>query len=174
MTQPSPARPTVNPAALLELRLNLAGRAISAEEADYDARRAVWNAAVDALPALIVRALDVGDVARTIRFARAQRLPLAVRSGGHSPAGFGTVDRGVVLDLSEMKGIAVEPETRRVRVEPGLTWGEVAGALHPHGLAVTAGDVPTVGVGGLTQGVGLAGLSGSTASPSTVCGPWNS
>lgn len=156
MTQPSPAvRPTVNPAALLALRLNLAGRAVTSDEADYDARRGVWNAQVDAHPALIVRAWDAGDVARTVAFARAQRLPLAVRSGGHSPAGFGTVERGVVLDLSEMKGLTVDPETRHVRLEPGLTWGEVARALQPHGLAITAGDVPTVGVGGLTQGGGI-------------------
>ncbi|GBF06189.1 hypothetical protein DAERI_070187 [Deinococcus aerius] len=155
MTELSPVRPTVNPAALLELRLNLAGRAITSEASEYGARRAVWNAAADAFPALIVQPLDAGDVARAVRFARTQRLPLAVRGGGHSPAGFGTVDRGVVIDLSLMRAVAVEPETRRVRVEAGATWGEVAAHLHPHGLAITAGDVPTVGVAGLTQGGGI-------------------
>ncbi|GBF06761.1 FAD linked oxidase domain protein [Deinococcus aerius] len=148
MTHPSPA-------ALLELRLSLAGRALSSEQPEYEVRRPVWNAQVDAHPALIVQPQDAGDVARTLRFARGQRLPVAVRSGGHSPAGFGTVERGVVIDLSGMRGIEIDPDTRRVRLEPGLTWGEVARALEPHGLAITAGDVPTVGVGGLTQGGGI-------------------
>ena len=155
MNQSPPIRPTVNPAALLDLHLNLAGRAVTSDEAEYDAFRGVWNAAADAHPALIIRAKSAGDVARTVAFARAQHLPLAVRSGGHSPAGFGTVERGVVLDLSEMKGIEVDPDSRRVRLEAGLTWGEVAGHLHPHGLAITAGDVPSVGVAGLTQGGGI-------------------
>lgn len=131
------------------------GEVLLPASARYAQARGVWNAAVDLHPAAIVRPLNARDVACAVRFARAHALPLAVRSGGHSPAGFGTVEGGLVIDLSQMKAISVEADTRRVRVEAGLTWGEVAEALQPHGLAITAGDTPTVGVGGLTQGGGI-------------------
>ncbi|THF86737.1 FAD-binding oxidoreductase [Deinococcus sp. KSM4-11] len=125
-------------------------------QAGYDDIREVWNAAGrDVTPALVVRPADAHAVAHAVRFAAGIGLPLAVRSGGHSPAAFGTVQDGLVIDLTALKAINIDPDTRRVRVEPGLTWGEVAAALHEHGLAITAGDVATVGVGGLTQGGGI-------------------
>lgn len=116
---------------------------------------AVWNAACAARPALIARPASAEGVAQALRYARVQRLPVAVRGGGHSPAGFGTLQGGLVIDLSGMKALTVDPASRHVRLEPGLTWGEVAAALHEHGLAITAGDVATVGVAGLTQGGGI-------------------
>ncbi|PNY79465.1 FAD-binding oxidoreductase [Deinococcus koreensis] len=132
------------------------GTLIRRGEAGYDGARAVWNAAADDLrPALIARPQDAAGVAQAVRHAVAQGLPLAVRGGGHSPAGFGTVQDGLVIDLRGMKGLQIDPASRHVRLEPGLTWGEVAGALQVHGLAITAGDVAAVGVGGLTQGGGI-------------------
>lgn len=122
----------------------------------YDQAREVWNATGrDLMPAMIVRPHTAAAVAHAVRFARGVGLPIAVRSGGHSPAALGTIDRGLVIDLSALTAIDIDPVTRLVRVQPGLTWGEVAGALHPHGLAITAGDVGSVGVGGLTQGGGI-------------------
>ena len=143
------------PAALLELRRTLKGQMFTADQREYEHLRKVWNAAVDAFPALIVQAEDAADAAHAVTFARAQNLLLAVRSGGHSPAGFGTVNGGVLLDLSRMKGFDLDPETCQVRLESGLTWGEVADRMHPHGLALTSGNVATVGVGGMTQGGGI-------------------
>ncbi|MFC4453907.1 FAD-dependent oxidoreductase [Deinococcus sonorensis] len=140
---------------LRPLAAALMGEVLTPESAGYQEARQVWNGAVDLHPAAIVRPLQAQDVAEAVRFARRHALPVAVRSGGHSPAGFGTVEGGLVIDLSQMTGLTVDPATRRVQVEPGLTWGEVADALQPHGLAITAGDTPTVGVGGLTQGGGI-------------------
>ncbi|SMB82748.1 FAD-binding oxidoreductase [Deinococcus hopiensis] len=131
------------------------GEVLLPPSARYEEVRGVWNAAADLYPAAIVRPLNAREVACAVRFARASSLPLAVRSGGHSPAGFGTVEGGLVLDLSAMKAISADPQTRRVWVQPGLTWGEVADSLQSYGLAITAGDTPTVGVGGLTQGGGI-------------------
>ncbi len=131
------------------------GEVLLPSSAGYEQARLVWNGDVNLYPAAIVRPLDAGEVASAVRFARSHGLPVAVRSGGHSPAGFGTVEGGLVIDLSRMTAISVNPDTCRVQVEAGLTWGAVAEALQPYGLAITAGDTPTVGVGGLTQGGGI-------------------
>ncbi|ULH17562.1 FAD-binding oxidoreductase (plasmid) [Deinococcus sp. KNUC1210] len=137
------------------LAASLKGELLLPTSAAYEQARRVWNAAVDLYPAAIVRPAHAPDVAQAVRFARTHRLPVAVRSGGHSPAGFGTVEGGLVIDLSSMKAISLDAATRRVWAEPGLTWGEVASFLQPYDLAITAGDTPTVGVGGLTQGGGI-------------------
>ena len=132
------------------------GACVLADDAGFDAARAVWNAAADDLrPVLITRPSGAAGVAQAVRFAARTGLPLAVRSGGHSPAGFGTVQGGVVIDLSGMKAMFIDSRTRRIHLQPGLTWGEAAAALHEHGLAITSGDVASVGVGGLTQGGGI-------------------
>jgi FAD/FMN-containing dehydrogenase len=125
------------------------------ENPDYEAARGVWNGAFDRHPALIVRCAGVEDVIAAVHFAREQALPLSVRSGGHSVAGYGTNEGGMVLDLSCMKAIRIDPERCTARIEPGLTWGEVSNALQPSGLALTAGDTATVGVGGLLLGGGI-------------------
>jgi FAD/FMN-containing dehydrogenase len=136
------------------LRSRLQGEILRPGDEEYDSARAIWNGSAEGQPALIVRCADAVDVSAAITFARAEGLPIAVRSGGHSVAGHSTSD-GVVIDLSSMKGMEVDVDRRVARLEPGLTWGEVARTLHPHGLGITAGDTASVGVGGLTLGGGI-------------------
>lgn len=140
--------------ALMLLRAGLHGDVILPDTFEYDTARAVWNGIADARPTLIVRCRTVSDVVASVSFAHEQELPVSVRSGGHSVAGHST-GNGIVIDLSPMKGIAIDPERRIARIEPGLTWGEVAAATQPYGLAISAGDTATVGVGGLTLGGGI-------------------
>src|SRR5438128_7083047 len=116
----------------------------------YDAARSVDNAMIDRRPALIVRCVDVADVIAVVNFARDGGVPLAVRSGGHSVPGYGTVDDGVVLDLSPMKGITIDPVARLATAQGGCTWGDVDHATHAFGLAAPGGVISTTGVGGLT------------------------
>jgi FAD/FMN-containing dehydrogenase len=128
-------------------------------DADYDSGRTVWNVAVDRRPAVIVRAVDAEDVIAAVDFARGQGLSVAVRGGGHSNAGFGTCDGGVLIDLSRLKQIDIDPLGRRARIEPGLTWAQVASAAHAHGLALTSGNSGSVGVGGLLLGGGIGWMA---------------
>jgi hypothetical protein len=135
------------------------GRLIGPEDADYDDARRIYNAMFDKRPGLIARCANAEDVAKAIAFARRQDLPLAVRGGGHNGAGLGTVDDGVVIDLSLLKDIDVDPQARTVRVGGGSTWGEVDRATGEHGLATPSGIISTTGVGGLTLGGGLGYLT---------------
>ena len=135
------------------------GRLIDPGDPEYEAARAVYNGMIDRRPALIARPAGADDVARVIAFATQHDLPLAVRGGGHNGAGFGTCDDGVVIDLCLLKDIAVDPDTRTVRVGGGCTWGEVDRATGEHGLATPSGIVSTTGVGGLTLGGGLGHLT---------------
>lgn len=141
------------------LREHLTGEVIVPSDDAYDAARRVWNAAVDRHPGLIVRSRNLSDVVHTVDFARSRGLPLAVRSGGHSLAGHGTVDGGIVADLSQMKWLNIRPERRVARAEAGLTWGEYSVRANAFGLATPAGDMMSVGVGGLTVGGGIGWLS---------------
>jgi len=150
-----PQIPNVKAIPFDQLAVDLMGVVITPAHADYEAARGVWNAAVNARPAAVVSPHDAKGVALAVHFAREHHLPIAVRSGGHSPAGFGTMDGGLVIDLSNLKSMHVDVARRVARIESGLTWGEVAEALHPHGLALTSGDTATVGVGGLTLGGGI-------------------
>jgi FAD/FMN-containing dehydrogenase len=136
----------------------LHGRLIEPGDLEYDEARRVWNGSVDRYPALIVRAADVTDVLSAVNFARQQGLELAIRSGGHSLAGAGTTNGGLVLDLSGMKTMTVDLERRTARVDTGLTFGEVSERLQEYGLAIPAGDTASVGVGGLTLGGGIGWL----------------
>lgn len=139
---------------LLEARLQ--GTLLLPGDADYDTvAHDVWYGTIEHSPALIVRCAQAADVAEAITFAREFDLEVAVRSGGHSPAGYSSVDNGIVIDLSHMKAISIDPAQSTARLEPGLTWGEVAEAAQAHGLALTSGDTATVGVGGLLLGGGI-------------------
>jgi FAD/FMN-containing dehydrogenase len=148
---------TLEPA-VRALARRLRGEVVQPGDDGYDQARRVWNAVVDRRPALIVRPGEVADVIEAVDFARAHGVPLAVRGGGHGPAGHGTVDGGLVVDLSRMKQLDVDPARRVAVAEPGLTWGEYNSGTHPYGLATPGGDVRAVGVAGLTLGGGMGWL----------------
>jgi FAD/FMN-containing dehydrogenase len=135
------------------------GRLVASENADYEEARKVYNAMIDRHPALIACAADAADVARVVSFARDSGLLLAVRGGAHNGAGLGVCDDGVVLDLSALKSVEVDPGARTVRVGGGCTWGEVDRATAAHGLATPSGIISTTGVGGLTLGGGIGHLT---------------
>jgi FAD/FMN-containing dehydrogenase len=137
----------------------LRGRAIRPSDEAYDAARKVYNASIDCRPRLLVRCADAADVIRSVNFARDEGLVPAVRCGSHSVPGFGTCDGGLVIDLSGMKGIHVDPVRRVARVDGGCTWGDVDHATHVFGLATPGGVISTTGVGGLTLGGGFGYLS---------------
>jgi hypothetical protein len=135
------------------------GRLIGPADAEYDEARSVHNAMIDKRPALIARPATPDEVPQVVAFARDNDLLLAIRGGGHNGAGLGTVDDGVVIDLSLLKKIEVDPQARTVRVGGGCTWGEVDAATNAHGLATPSGIISTTGVGGLTLGGGIGHLS---------------
>jgi FAD/FMN-containing dehydrogenase len=135
------------------------GRLIGPDDSDYDEARSLFNAMIDKRPALIARCASAGDVSKAVSFARAHGLPIAIRGGAHNGAGLGSVDDGVVIDLSLMRDVEVDPDARTVRVGGGCTWGEVDAATNEHGLATPSGIISTTGVGGLTLGGGLGHLT---------------
>ena len=136
----------------------LRGEVLSPEDAGYDEARMVWNGMIDRRPALIARAASVADVINAVAFARENDLLLAVRGGGHNVAGTATVDSGLLIDLSRMKGIKVDPEKRTAHVEPGVTIGELDKKTQAFGLAAPMGVVSETGIAGLTLGGGLGWL----------------
>ena len=140
-------------------RARLRGELVLPGDAGYDAARRVYNAMIDRRPALVARCADAADVIACVGFAREQGLLLAVRGGGHNGPGLGVCDDGLVIDLSRLRGIRVDPRDRTVRVEGGCLWGDVDHATHPFGLAVPSGFISTTGVGGLTLGGGIGYLS---------------
>jgi FAD/FMN-containing dehydrogenase len=135
------------------------GLLIGPDDADYEEARQVYNAMIDKRPGLIARCANPEDVARAVTFAREHDLLLAVRGGGHNGAGLGTCDDGVVIDLSQLKGVEVDPQARTVRVGGGCTWSDVDKATNEHGLATPSGIISTTGVGGLTLGGGIGHLT---------------
>src|SRR5215831_14889632 len=140
------------------LRSGLRGAVLLSGDEGYETARRVWNGNVDRRPAVIVRCMSTSDVQRAVDFARKRDLLVSVRGGGHSAPGYGTNDGGVVIDLSSMKAIAVDPAGRIARAEGGVLWRDLDGATQAHGLATTGGTVSNTGIGGLTLGGGLGWL----------------
>ncbi|HET9325773.1 MAG TPA: FAD-binding oxidoreductase [Candidatus Eisenbacteria bacterium] len=134
------------------------GQLIQAGHADYDIARAVWNGAIDRRPRLIARCTGPTDVVAAVRFAREHGLEIAIRGGGHNVAGTAVCDDGIVIDLSAMRGVRVDPRGRKAWVQGGALWGDVDHETQVHGLATTGGIVSHTGVAGLTLGGGVGWL----------------
>lgn len=141
-----------------ELTRGLAGQVIVPDDPLYESARRVWNGIIDKRPGAIVRCAAPDDVVATVAFAATAGLAVAVRGGGHNIAGNATCDKGLVIDLSEMKGIVVDKESRRARADGGVVWGELDAATQAVGLATTGGLMPSTGIAGLTLGGGLGYL----------------
>src|ERR1700726_1059077 len=138
---------------------SLRGTLIGRDHADYDEVRKLYNAMIDKRPLLIARCADVADGIAAVIFGRDNKLAIAIRGGGHNGPGFGGVDDGLVIDLSMMRGVRVDPAKRTVRVGAGCTTGDVDHATHAFGLAIPFGVVSTTGVAGLTLSGGHGYLS---------------
>ena len=151
----SPTRPDLS---IEGLRDAVKGRVITPDDADYDAQRAIMYGGIDPRPAVIVRVADASDVAAVIRIARDTGLPLAVRSGGHSNAGHGSVDGGIVIDVRDLNEIDIEPISRTAWAGSGVTAGAYTAAAAEHKLATGFGDTGSVGLGGLVTGGGVGYL----------------
>src|SRR6478672_2729821 len=141
------------------LREQARGRVITAEDDGYDEARMVHNGMFDRRPLAVMKAEQVGDVIAAVDFARENGLDLSVRGGGHSGPGFGTNDGGLVIDMSEMRTVRVDPRNQTARADAGATWGDFNYATHSFGLATTGGIISTTGIAGLTLGGGIGYLS---------------
>lgn len=155
----------VDSSAVEELKTSLAAHpavraaeVIEPSDPSYDEARAIWNGAINRRPALIVRCAGVADVIAALRFARKHELLVAVRGGGHNVAGSAICDDGLVIDLSPMKGVRVDPVARVARAGPGVLWGEFDRETQAFGLATTGGIVTHTGIAGLTLGGGIGWL----------------
>jgi FAD/FMN-containing dehydrogenase len=146
------------PLVLDGLEDNFDGELVRPGDSGYDDARKIWNGAIDRRPGLIARCKSVAGVRAAVRFAREHELLVAVRGGGHGVGGHAVCDGGVVVDLSPMRCLAVDPAARRVRAEAGVLWGELDAASQPFGLATTAGIVTHTGIAGLTLGGGIGWL----------------
>ena len=144
---------------ITQLKQSLRGKLVQPADQDYDEERKVYNGMIDKRPSLIVKCVNVADVITAINFGRENNLLTAVRSGGHNGGGFGICDKGLVIDVSQMKGIHVDPFTQTVLVESGCTLGDIDHATHAFGLATPSGIFSTTGVGGITLGGGLGHLT---------------
>jgi FAD/FMN-containing dehydrogenase len=144
-----------------ELAAAFAGPLVGPGDADYDTVRRLHNGFVDKRPALIARCRGVADVAAAVTFARERGYPVAVRGGGHNVSGRASIEGGMVIDLSLMKGIVVDPRARTVQAQGGVTWGEFNRETQVYGLATTGGAVSTTGIAGLTLGGGIGWLMGT-------------
>jgi len=148
----------ISESAIQKFRETVRGQTFCPGEPGYDAARTIPNAMIDRRPAVIARCAGVADVIASVRFAREHDVLVAVRGGGHSIAGKSVCDGGLVIDMSAMKGIRVEPGRRTVRAETGVKLGEFDRETQAFGLATTQGVVPTVGIAGLTLGAGFGHL----------------
>ena len=158
MTATHDEPPVLGEATLAELSQGVRGELLTPDTDGYDQARSIWNGAHDRRPALVLRCAGVADVIKGVQFARSENLPLAVRGGGHSIPGFSTTDDGIVLDLSPMKGIRVDPIAKRVVAQAGVLWQDMDHETQAFGLAVTGGLVSTTGIAGFTLGGGIGWL----------------
>jgi hypothetical protein len=158
MTVADVAELKLDEAAIRKLEASFRGELVRPVDPGYDAHRRVWNGSIDRYPALIARCAGVADVRAAVEFAKDSGLPVAVRGGGHSFPGLSVCDGGVVIDLGSMKGIRVDPQTRKARVQAGVLWGELDHETQAFGLATTGGIVTHTGVAGLTLGGGIGWL----------------
>ncbi len=142
-----------------ELKSALRGELIQPSDTSYDSARKVYNGMIDKRPRLIARCVDVADVIAAVKYGSSNNLLTAIRGGGHNGAGLGTCDDGLVIDLSRMKGVRVNPAAKTVRAEGGCVWGDVDHATHAFGMAAPCGFISTTGVAGLTLGGGIGYLT---------------
>jgi FAD/FMN-containing dehydrogenase len=149
---------SLDPAAMQDFGAALRGALLRQGEDGYDAAREVWNGMIDRKPALIARCAGVADVIQAIAFARTHNLLVSVRGGGHGIAGHAVCDGGLMIDLSSMKGIQVDPMRRTARAQAGVTWGEFDHETQAFALATTGGTLSSTGIAGLTLGGGLGYL----------------
>ena len=149
--------------AVTALASTFTGQLLRPGDAGYDEARKVHNGLIDKRPALIARCRGLADIADAVKMARDRKLEVAVRGGGHNVAGRATIDSGLMIDLSLLKGIHVDPKARTARAQGGLTWNEFNRETQLHGLATTGGVVSTTGIAGLTLGGGLGWLIGKHA-----------
>jgi FAD/FMN-containing dehydrogenase len=149
----------VGQAAVDAFRSGLRGEVIDPQSPNYNAARKVYNGMIDRRPRLIARCADVADVIAAVNFARDQKMLVSIRGGGHNAAGLGVCDDGLVIDLSPIKYVRVDPKKKTVVVGGGSLWGDVDHATHAFGLAVPTGIISTTGVGGLTLGGGIGHLT---------------
>jgi FAD/FMN-containing dehydrogenase len=141
------------------LAQQLRGELITPADATYDEARRVWNGMFDRRPAAIAQVQGAVDVVEVVNYARETGIELAVRGGGHSSAGYSTVDGGIVLDFSRMKGVWVDPQEKVAYAQAGALWGDVDRETQAHGLAVPGGQISHTGIAGLTLGGGVGWLS---------------
>ena len=142
-----------------QLRAQAHGQVVTSDDEGYDEARTVYNAMIDRRPLAVVRCVDTDDVVAAVNFARDNSVALAIRGGGHSVPGFGTVDDGVVADLSGMRRVDIDAGAKTARAQGGATWGDFNDATHEFGLATTGGIISTTGVAGLTLGGGIGYLT---------------
>src|SRR5207249_6443922 len=150
--------PTIDNAAIEQLAQSFSGRILRDRDGGYDEARTIFNAMIERRPALIARCATTQDVVAAVNFARERDLLVSVKGGGHAPTGHAVCDGGLMIDLSLMKKVTVDPQARVATAEGGVTWGEFDAATQEHGLAVTGGRVPSTGIGGLTLGSGSGWL----------------
>src|SRR5215475_4992502 len=143
---------------IAEIAQAMRGELIAPGDPNYDEARTIWNGAHDKRPALIARCAGVADVMRAVEFARSEELVVAVRGGSHSIPGFSTVDGGIVIDLSPMKGVRVDAQAGTAVAQTGLTWSEFDHETQAFGLATTGGLVSSTGIAGFTLGGGVGWL----------------
>ena len=158
MTSAPPVEAGLDAKAVDAFVAGIRGRVLRPGEPGYDEARAIWNGLIDRRPELIVQPTGAADVVDAVNFAREHRLPLSIKGGGHNVAGNAVNDDGLVIDLSQMRGVHVDPATGIVRAEGGATWGDCDRESQLFGLAVPGGVVSTTGIGGLTLHGGVGHL----------------